>query len=426
MKQKNILIIGSGGREHALAWKIAQSPNIGRLYVAPGNPGTASIATNVPLAATDKAGLVEFAQQNAIDLTIVGPDDILALGMVDAFQGAKLRIFGPTQAAARIESSKVFSKDLMAIQHIPTARFETFTDIALAKAYVGEHAFPVVIKANGLALGKGVRVCADLQEANNFLDEVMGARIFGDSGNSVVIEDFMAGQEVSIQVLCDGHTAVILPTSQDHKPIGTGDVGPNTGGMGTYAPVPWVTPAMIERIRTTIVEPALAGLAAAGSPFQGLLYPGLMIEGESISVVEFNSRFGDPEPQSYLRLLESDLLEILDACVDGRLSEVEFKYNDRAAVCVILASGGYPGSYQKGLPITGLEDAAALAGVEVFHAGTKLDAGQLVTNGGRVLGISAVGNNLAAAQARAYEAIKLIHFEGMQYRTDIASKALPK
>jgi phosphoribosylamine---glycine ligase len=425
--KQNVLIIGAGGgREHTLAWKLAQSPKLGKLYVAPGNGGTAQIATNLDLSATDKPGLIKFAKENDIGLIVVASDDVLAAGMVDAFEAAGLRAFGPTQAAARIEWSKVFAKDLMSAQNIPTARYKTFTELEAANAYVQSHSMPVVIKANGLALGKGVYVCPDLAAAGQALEEIMGDKIFGESGSSVVIEEFMKGQEVSIQVLCDGNTTVMLPTSQDHKPVGTGDTGPNTGGMGTYAPVPWVTPAMLERIQTTIVEPALAGLKAAGSPFKGVLYPGLMIDGEDIRVVEFNSRFGDPEPQSYLRLLKTDLLDILNACVDGTLAGLNIEWTNESAVCVILASGGYPGKYAKGLPVTGLKAAEKLPGVVVFHAGTKLVDDQVVTNGGRVLGVSATGKDLAEAQAGAYAAAKLIHFDGVQYRTDIGNKSLPK
>ncbi|HEX3082225.1 MAG TPA: phosphoribosylamine--glycine ligase [Candidatus Saccharimonadia bacterium] len=426
--KQNVLIIGAGGgREHTLAWMLAKSPNIGKLYIAPSNGGTAQVATTADLNPFDKAAVVEFAQANDIGLVVAASDDVLAAGLVDACQAAGLRAFGPTQAAARIESSKVFAKDLMAKHHIPTAGYQTFTDLAAAEAYIRDHALPLVIKANGLALGKGVYVCQTRDEAMRALNEIMGEKIFGESGSSVVVEEFMQGQEISVQVLCDGKTAVILPVSQDHKPIGTGDVGPNTGGMGTYAPVPWVTPAMIEQIRTTIVEPVLAGLAEADAPFKGMLYPGLMVDGQDIKVVEFNARFGDPEPQSYLRLLESDLLEILNACVDGTLAETDMKWSDESAVCVIVASGGYPGKYAKGLPITGVEDAEELPGVVVFHAGTKRgDDGRLVTNGGRVLGVSAVGKTLTEARANAYNAVKRIQFDGMQYRIDIGARPAPK
>jgi phosphoribosylamine---glycine ligase len=430
---QNILIIGAGGgREHTLAWKLAQSPKLGRLYITPGNGGTAGIATTVDVDPLDQAGLVAFARTHGINLTIVAADDPLAAGVVDAFRAARLCVFGPTKAAARIEWSKAFSKDLMARHHIPTARYQTFTDIAKAKAYTANQPYPLVIKASGLALGKGVYICADINEANQALDEIMGQKVFGGSGDEVVIEEFLRGQEVSIQVLCDGHTSVILPVSQDHKAIGAGDVGPNTGGMGAYAPVSWMTPELLERVRTQVVEPVLAGLAAAEAPFTGLLFPGLMITpaGE-IKVLEFNARFGDPEPQSYLRLLKTDFLDVLNAAVDGQLAGLKLEWSSDTAVCVVMASGGYPGKYQKGLPITGLDAAAKLPGVVIFHAGTRLapgadpKTGPYVTSGGRVLGVSAVGRDLAEARDRAYAAAKLIHFDGAQYRTDIGLRPSP-
>jgi phosphoribosylamine---glycine ligase len=427
---QNVLIIGSGGREHALAWKLAQSPRIGRLFVAPGNGGTAQVATNVPLPASDAAGLIAFAQDHDIHLTVVAPDDALAAGLVDAFQAAGLRAFGPTQAAAQIESSKAFAKDLMAARHIPTAEYATFTDLAEAKAYTGRASFPLVVKASGLALGKGVVICANLDEANQALEDIMGEKVFGAAGSSVVIEAFLSGQEISIHAFCDGHTTALFPAAQDHKAIHDGDRGPNTGGMGTFAPVPWVQPKLLETVRTTVVEPALAGLAAQGAPFTGLLYPGLMVAGNSdFKVLEFNARFGDPETQSYLRLLETDLLDIFDACLDGTLADLPIKWSGQTAVTVVMASAGYPGKYRKDLPITGLEAAAAQPDVVVFHAGTRLadtaspQAGPYLTSGGRVLGVSATGRDLADAQAKAYAAVKLIRFDGAQYRTDIGAKA---
>jgi phosphoribosylamine---glycine ligase len=423
MKQ-NVLVIGSGGREHALAWKIAQSPDLGNLYVAPGNGGTSGIATNVPIKSGDIQGLLDFAQQHDIHLTVVGPDDTLALGVVDAFTEAGMRIYGPTRAAAQIEASKAFSKDLMTKTHVPTARYATFTDLAAAKDYVHTQPFPVVVKASGLALGKGVYICPDLGWAHQALEEIMGDMIFGEAGSSVVIEELLDGQEVSIHAFCDGHTAVLFPSAQDHKRIGNGDTGPNTGGMGTFAPVPWVKPALLHRVQKEVVQPILSGLSAQHAPFTGTLYPGLMVDGDDIKVLEYNARFGDPETQSYMRLLETDLLEILNACVDGNLADLHIKWSERTAVTVVLASSGYPGKYTKGLPITGLSTANALPDVVVFHAGTKLDGDQLVTSGGRVLGVTATGSDLRDAQTKAYTAAKLIHFEGVQYRTDIGDKAL--
>lgn len=424
-KPQTIFVIGAGGREHALAWKLAQSPQAGRIFIAPGNGGTGGVATNVDIAAGDISGLLKFAQENNVDLTVVGPDDTLALGVVDAFTKAGLRIFGPTQAAAQIEASKAFSKELMAKTGVPTARFETFTELEPALKYVAGHEFPVVVKASGLALGKGVSICANREEAEIALREMMEDKIFGAAGNSVVIEDFLTGQEVSIHAFCDGHTAVLFPTAQDHKPVRDGDQGPNTGGMGTLSPVPWTTKELLNEAKKQVVEPILAGLRGSGAPFTGLLYPGLMVAKDgSFKVLEYNARFGDPETQSYMRLLETDLLAILNVCVDGRLADVEITWADKTAVTIVLASGGYPGSYPKGLPISGLDEAAAQPDVVVFHAGTKLDDGRVVTAGGRVLGVTATGRDLADARAKAYAAARLIHFDGVQYRSDIGSKSL--
>jgi phosphoribosylamine--glycine ligase len=423
-KPQNVLVIGTGGREHALAWKISRSPNIGKIYIAPGNAGTAEIAENIAIGAGDVPALLEFARTHDIALTVVGPDDTLAAGIVDEFAAAGRRIFGPTKAAAQIEASKAFSKELMSKSNIPTARFATFTELEPALAYVLDHRFPVVVKASGLALGKGVVKCRDLAEAQAALRDMMENKVFGAAGNSVVVEDYLTGQEVSIHAFCDGHTAALFPTAQDHKPAHDGDQGPNTGGMGTYAPVPWAGTKLVGRAKTTVVEPILAAMREAGAPFTGLLYPGLMISDDDINVLEFNARFGDPETQSYMRLLETDLLEILNACVDGRLADIPIKWSSQTAVTVVLASGGYPGKYKKGLPITGVDEASALPGVVVFHAGTTIKDGQLLTAGGRVLGVSATGADLKDAQAKAYSAAKLIQFDGVQYRTDIGSKAL--
>ena len=421
---QDVLVIGSGGREHALAWKLAQSPHLGKLYVAPGNGGTARLAENVPIPAGNIDALVEFAKSHHIHLTVVGPDDALAAGIVDAFREAGLRIYGPTQSAAQIEASKAFSKNLMAETHVPTARHATFSDITAAKDYVHSHPYPLVVKASGLALGKGVYICRNLMEANHALDDIMGEKVFGEAGNQVVIEEYLTGQEVSIHAFCDGHTSVLFPTAQDHKRIRTGDKGPNTGGMGTFAPVPWVKPDLLHRIQQHVVHPILSGLKAHHSPFTGTLYPGLMVHGHDFKVLEFNARFGDPETQSYMRLLETDLLEILDACVDGRLSDVHIKWSHQTAITVVLASEGYPGTYPKGLPITGLAEAEGLPDIVVFHAGTKQDDEHLVTSGGRVLGVTALGSDLRDAQRKVYAAIERVSFQGMQFRTDIGDKAL--
>ncbi len=422
--KRTILVVGSGGREHAIAWKLAQSPHCGKLYVAPGNGGTAQVAENVPIAVTDIEGMVAFAKKQAVDLVIVTPDDPLAAGMVDALQAAGLRAFGPVKKAAEIEASKAFSKRLMGERGIPTARFETFRDVAAAIKYVVEQAYPLVVKASGLALGKGVVVCADAAAAERAITAMMSDKEFGEAGAEVVIEEFLEGLEVSIHALSDGATFQLFPTAQDHKPVGEGDTGLNTGGMGTIAPVPGFGAETLQQAAETVVAPVLDGLRAEGRQFSGLLYPGLIMTSDGPKVLEFNARFGDPETQSYMRLLESDLVEVLDACVDGKLDSIRLKWVPGYAACVVLASGGYPGNYQKGLPIEGVEAAEKIEDVVVFHAGTKLVGNELQTAGGRVLGVTATGDSLQQALDKAYAAVKPISFEGMQYRRDIGQKAL--
>ncbi len=419
-----ILIIGSGGREHALAWKLKQSPKVGEIFIAPGNAGTAQVGENVDIKATDIVALADWAEKNKIGLTVVGQDDPLALGVVDEFQKRGLKIWGPTKAAAKIEASKTFAKDLMKKQGIPTATFESFGDYESALKYLEKTGAPIVIKASGLALGKGVAVCKTLDEAKKFLEDVMVKKIFGDSGNQVVIEEFLEGQEFSIHAFSDGKTFKLLPPSQDHKPVNNNGLGPNTGGMGTIAPVPWVTKEVMEKVSSDIVKPALEGLKNNGSPFVGLLYPGLIMTKEGPKVIEFNCRFGDPETQSYMRLLKTDLFDILEASVEGRLAEVNIEWENKFACCIALASGGYPGKYEKGFPISGIEEAEKLNDILVFHAGTTMNNNQLTTNGGRVLGVTAVADDLKSALNKAYEAIKLISFEGTHYRTDIGAKSL--
>jgi phosphoribosylamine---glycine ligase len=419
----NVFIIGSGGREHALAWKLAQSPRIGKLFVAPGNGGTWQVAENVAIDSTNIDGLVQFAASNDIGLTVVGPDDPLALGVVDAFQAGGLRIFGPTRAAAEIESSKAFSKNLMSEAGIPTATFQVFSEHEKALAYVCERGAPIVIKASGLALGKGVYVCKSLAEAEAALAEIMLEHAHKDAGNEVVIEEFLDGQEISIHAFCDGKTSVLLPPAQDHKPIGDGDIGKNTGGMGTIAPVSWVSANTLRDIDEKIVYSTLHALAERGRQFKGLLYPGLKMTTSGPKVLEFNARFGDPETQSYMRLLKTDLLDILDACIDGKLADLAIEWKSGFAACVVIASGGYPDEYKKGLSLRGVADAERVSDVVVFHAGTIFDE-ELKTFGGRVLGITATGDTLRHALDRAYEAAQLIEFEGKQYRNDIGAKAL--
>jgi len=433
MIKKTILIIGSGGREHALAWKLKQSPRVGKIYIAPGNAGTAQLGENIVISANDILALADFAQKEKIDFTVVGPDDSLALGITDEFQKRGLKIWGPSKTAAQIEASKAFAKELMRKNNIPTAAFKTFNNYGQALKYLETVGAPIVIKASGLALGKGVAVCKMLDEAKKFLQDVMVNKIFGDAGNEVVVEEFLQGQEFSIHAFSDGKNFQLLPSSQDHKPIFDGGLGPNTGGMGTIAPVPWVSETMMAEVSSTIVKPALEGLKNLGSPFVGLLYPGLMATspsynkrgvGGDIKVIEFNSRFGDPETQSYMRLLKTDLLDILEACVDGKIADLKIEWSKKSACCIVLASGGYPGKYEKGKSITGIKEAEKMEDIIVFHAGTILLDSNIVTNGGRVLGVTAIADNLQSALNKAYAAVKLIHFDGMYYRTDIGLASL--
>ncbi|RJQ33170.1 phosphoribosylamine--glycine ligase [Candidatus Parcubacteria bacterium] len=419
----DVLVVGSGSREHAIVWKLKQSKRLGKLYVAPGNPGTASIAENVPIGVMEFEKLADFAEENKIDLTIVGPDDPLGGGIVDVFKSRGLKVFGPSKAAAQIESSKTFAKQLMAEAGVPTAEFQVFKDYEKALNYVRTKGAPIVIKASGLALGKGVYVCKTIEEAEQGLKEIMLDKQFGNAGNEVVIEEFLDGQEVSIHAFCNGTEFILFPASQDHKQVGEGDTGPNTGGMGVIASVPWVTNEQLEKIGKTIVKPTLEALVAKGTPYQGVLYPGLKMASHGPKVLEFNARFGQPECEVYMRLLKTDLLDICEAIVDGKLpSNVE--WNSGHAANIILASDGYPGSYKKGLPITGIENAEQMEGIVVFYAGTKEQNGQLVTNGGRVLAVTATGNSLKEALDKAYAAAKKIHFEGKYLRRDIGAKAL--
>lgn len=417
-----VLVIGSGGREQALAWKLAQSPKVSKVYVAPGNGGSRDLIENVDIGFLDVDGLLKFAQEKGIDFTVIGQESASEAGVVDAFKAAGLKIFGPTKAAVKIESSKVMAKDLMASENIPTAAYKTFNDAAEALAYAKSRPLPVVVKADGLAEGKGVTVCQTTEEIEGAIDKTMIQKKFGDAGSNVVIEDFLKGQEVSVHALCDGTKAVIFPASQDHKQVNDGDQGPNTGGMGVIAPVPWVTPQHLNYVDKNIVQPAIDGLAKQNAIFTGCLYPGLMIDGDAVNVVEFNARFGDPEAEVYMRLLDSDLYDILVACADGTLDPSSVKWQPGFAVTVVMASGGYPGSYQKGLPITGIGQAEALEDIVVFHAGTAVKDGQLVTNGGRVLNVTATGATLDEALDKAYAAVKSIHFDGAHYRTDIGRR----
>jgi len=420
-----ILVVGSGGREHALTWKLSQSPRVTNLFCAPGNAGIGRIATNVLIPIEDLGALVQFAKAEGIDLTVVGSDDALAAGIVDQFQAAGLRIFGPTQAAARLESSKSFAKEFMQRHGIPTADSGHFNNSSDAHLFCQKMRYPVVIKADGLALGKGVVIAQTPRGAAIAIHSMMDQGQFGAAGSKVVIEEFLTGQECSVHALVDGNNYLLFPAAQDHKQIFDGDRGPNTGGMGTFSPpARLVTPEVETSIHREVMEPFMAGLKKEGFPFRGLLFPGLMMTPGGLKVLEFNCRFGDPETQVLLVRLKSDLLDLLEAVVDNRLDTARPQWDARAAVCVIMASGGYPGNYATGRLITGLEEAETMEGVTVFHAGTKLVDGKFVTAGGRVLGVTALGDNLAAAQARAYEAVSKIHFEGATFRRDIAAKGL--
>lgn len=417
----NVLVIGSGGREHALAWKLRQSPQVTEIFVAPGNAGTAALGKNVQLAADDIPGLVNFARTNGVGLAVVGPDDALAAGIADAFEAAGLRIFGPSAAAARLESSKAFAKDFMARHGIPTAASREFSDSAEAHAWCRTASYPLVIKADGLALGKGVIIAETPWEAAQAIYRCMDARVFGEAGRRIVIEEFLTGVECSIHAFVDGASYLLCPDCRDHKRAFDGDLGPNTGGMGTISPSGSLDAALTETIRTEILDRFVAGLKADGLLFRGMLFPGLMLTAAGPKVLEFNCRWGDPETQVLVRRLDSDLLPLLEACVDGTLDQQKPEWSSEAAACVILASGGYPGPYQKGLPISGLEAAGAIDAVEVFHAGTRLENGAVVTAGGRVLGVTARAGSLAEARRAAYAAADRISFDGLQRRNDIGA-----
>ena len=427
-----LLVIGSGGREHALVWKLSQSPHVTHLWCAPGNAGLAlerlaahgTPVETVPIGAEDLPKLLAFAQEKKADLTVVGPDNPLALGIVDLFQRAGLRIWGPNQRAAQFEASKVFSQNFMEKYGIPTARSGTFGDAAAASRFAASLGGRCAVKADGLALGKGVIMCIDMMQADAALHEILVKKAFGEAGSQVVIQELLEGPEISLHALCDGRTTRLFPTSQDHKRALDGDHGLNTGGMGTYSPTPFLSAAELARTGDAILRPWLRGCAAEGIDFRGILYPGLMLTRDGPKVLEFNARFGDPETQVYLTRLENDLVELLDACVTGTLNGQQLRWSPAVSVCVVMASGGYPGNYGKGKPIRGLEAAARLPHTKVFHAGTTRSGDQIITNGGRVLGVTAWGPDLPAARAAAYAAAEQIHFDGAHFRRDIAAKAL--
>lgn len=421
-----VLVVGNGGREHGLVWKIRQSPKVSEVLCAPGNAGIGTQAACVDVEANDLEGLLRLAKDRRVDLTVVGPEAPLALGIVDLFQEEGLRIFGPTREAVQLEASKSFAKELMKQKGIPTAFFSTFTDPEAAKRYIREVGAPIVVKADGLCGGKGVIVCRTLEEALDAVDLVMVNESFGDAGRKIVVEECLEGEEASFMVLTDGEAVVPLASSQDHKAAFDGDRGPNTGGMGAYSPAPVVTETLERQILDEIIRPTIRAMADMGRPYRGVLYAGLMIDGGKAKVLEFNCRFGDPEAQPVLLRMKSDIVPAMEAVIDGRLSGVRLDWDPRAAVCVVMASKGYPRSYKSGFPISGLEEAAKLLDTVIFHAGTKRKGEDIVTHGGRVLGVTALGETIADAIGRAYDAVDRIHWQGVHFRKDIGRKALDR
>ena len=421
-----ILVVGSGGREHALVWKLRQSPRVTKIFCAPGNAGISALATCIKISATDIDALADFAQKEGIDLTVVGPEVPLSLGIVDHFEEKGLRVFGPRRNAATLEGSKVFMKDLLEKYHIPSAFYATFTDRDEALSYIEKQTAPMVVKTDGLAAGKGVVVAQTIAEAKAAVDLFMKEKAFGEAGSRVVVEEFLRGEEASFLAFTDGETVLPLPTSQDHKAIFDGDKGPNTGGMGAYSPAPVVTEVLHRQVMETVMLPTIKALAAEGCPYKGVLYAGLMIDKGVVKVLEFNCRFGDPEAQPLLMRLKTDLVEIMEAVIDGRLAEIYLEIDPRPTVCVVMAAGGYPGKYENGKVIAGLDKAGQHKDVVVFHAGTALQGDAVVTNGGRVLGVTAIGDTVQEAIAKAYKAADEISWDGCYYRKDIGRKALDR
>ena len=419
-----VLVVGSGGREHALVWKIAQSRRDAQIFTAPGNPGTAQHGRNVEIAADDIPALVKFGRENQIDLTVVGPERPLIFGIVDEFQKAGLRIFGPTGAGARLEGSKAFCKQLLRHHAVPTAEHRSFSRVQDARKYIKSRSDPLVVKASGEAQGKGVFVCSTQEEALEAVQKIMVERIFGAAGDEAVVEERLTGEEASILALVDGRNIYPLESAQDHKPIFDGDRGPNTGGMGAYSPAPLITLEIMAQIERDILVPTVHAMNYEGCPYNGILYAGMMITPGGPKVLEYNVRFGDPETQPILMMLKSDLVPLLMGAVDGKLDDVGLEWHEGAAVCVVMAAEGYPGPYEKGREITGLQDAARMEDVCVFHAGTQLADGKVATSGGRVLCVTALGPTIPDAKIRAYEAVARIKFKGAHYRTDIADKCL--
>jgi len=421
-----ILVVGGGGREHALCWKLASSSLVDKLYCAPGNAGIERCAECVPIEAESVEKIVRFAMEQSVDMVVVGPEAPLMAGLADILSEKKIKVFGPRKSAAEIEGSKAFSKDLMKNAKIPTGSYRVFVNRDKAWEHVKKTGTPIVIKADGLAAGKGVIICTNFDEASNALDMIMVKKEFGDAGQRVVVESFLEGEEVSFIALTDGHTVLPLASAQDHKAVFDKDKGPNTGGMGAYSPAPIVTPAVHEEIMKKVMQPTVGALEKMGRPYLGVLYAGLMIKSGAPSVLEFNARFGDPETQPQVARLKSDLAQAMLATIEGRLKNYSLEWDPRPAVCVVMASGGYPGKYEKGKTIEGIEEAEKIKDVVVFHAGTKKDGSRIVTNGGRVLGVTGLGKDIQSAINRAYEAVAKIHWDGVHYRKDIGAKALSK
>ena len=417
-----MLVIGGGGREHALVWKISQSPKVTEVFCAPGNAGTATIATNVPIPADQIDQLLQFAEENEIGLTVVGPEQPLVMGIVDRFQEKGLRIFGPSARAAELEGSKAFSKNIMKKYGLLTAEYEIFTSHEKARKYFDEETGPMVVKASGLAAGKGVILCQNAQEGRDAVDTIMKDKSFGEAGDEVVIEEFLEGPEVSVLAFSDGNTVLLMDSAQDHKAALDGDKGPNTGGMGAYSPAPVFTDILRQKVRDKIMFPLVRAMKAEGRPYKGILYAGLMLTKHGPKILEFNARFGDPETQPLLVRMESDIVPLFEACIDGTLDQCDLQWKQESSVCVVMAAKGYPGSYEKGKEIFELDEAGALPDVVVFHAGTKLEDGKVLTNGGRVLGVTATGPDTASAIAKAYEAVGKIKWDGIHYRTDIGAR----
>ena len=422
----NVLVIGGGGREHALVWKIARSPLVQTIYCAPGNPGIGQLAECVQLNVRDFDALANFARENKVDLTVVGPEDPLTAGIADHFEAAGLRVFGPSAAAARLEGSKSFAKSFMQRHGVPTAEYAEFDSPDAAVAYVRQKGAPIVVKADGLAAGKGVTVARDVAEAEAAIRAAMVDGLFGEAGSRVVIEEFMEGEEASVLAFCDGRSFAPMLPSQDHKPAFDGDTGPNTGGMGAYAPAPVATPALMDEVARTVLKPIVDGMAAEGAPYHGVLYAGLMIDPKGVRVVEINCRFGDPETQVVLPLMTTDIVPVMLACCEGTLAQARIEWDSGACVSVVMASGGYPRDYAKGKEIRGIREAEEGEGVIVFHAGTVQRAGQLVTNGGRVLNVTATGPDIPSTIQKAYRGVSRISFDGAHFRTDIGKKALKR